>query len=192
MFTRKFHASLNCKRLEALSNIGYPATGLALLEAGCNVPRRQTVGNSRMGKPLRLSQTKLRSALTNGTSFLPDVDGRSLHVRRYRDLCVLFVSDLGGEDAGLSTGQLALARRAATITVALEQMEAKFAQKDGPTGLELREYGRATNTLRRLIESLGIANGRKARDATPSLSEYLASKRVRTIEHDEDDTEDAA
>jgi hypothetical protein len=40
-----------------------------------------------------------RSSITNGGRLLPNVDGRTFWVRRYRDLFALLVSDLGGADA---------------------------------------------------------------------------------------------
>jgi hypothetical protein len=49
--------------------------------------------------PSRIYKPKGRSAVTNGVRLLPKiVDGRSLWVRRMRDLLALHLSDLGGED----------------------------------------------------------------------------------------------
>jgi len=134
-----------------------------------------------MGKrPLELSHSKFRSALTTGRSLLADIDGRSSTARRFRDLLALYTADLGGPDAGLSEGQLALVRRAATLTTELERMEAKFAQNEGAKIVELEAYQRATNTLRRLLESLTIHRGRIARNVTEPIDQYI--KRVR--DHD--------
>jgi hypothetical protein len=137
-------------------------------------------------KPLALPHTKFQSALTTGRDILANIDGRTSAARRYRDLAALYAGDLGGEQAGLSEGQLALVRRAAALTVELERMETLFAKNDGATPRQLETYQRSTNTLRRLIESLGIHRGRVAKDVTPpSLSEYLASK-ARTIDNEDD------
>jgi hypothetical protein len=44
-----------------------------------------------------LAKPTARSRVTNGRELLPGVDGRSLWVRRFRDVLALHVSDLGGE-----------------------------------------------------------------------------------------------
>jgi hypothetical protein len=103
---------------------------------------------------------RLRSRVTNGSSLLPELDGRSLWARRYRDLIALHVSDLGGE-AGVSQAQLSLIRRAAALTVELERWEARFAADDGAPAEALAVYQRCLNSLRRTLEALGL--DRKAR-----------------------------
>lgn len=111
-----------------------------------------------------------RSRVTNGSVLADYVDGRSIWARRFRDLLHAFEADLGGID-NLSEGQRALARRAALLTVECEFTESKFAtlhsQGTTPAGHRLDRYGRTANTLRRLIESLGLNEGRKQRDITP-------------------------
>ena len=116
---------------------------------------------------------RTRSRLTNGTVLLPSIDGRSIWSRRFRDLNGLFASDLGNEPESLSEGQKALVRRSSALCVELEAMEDRFARNKGATIQELEVFQRATSTLRRLIESLGINRGRVARDVTPTLSGYL-------------------
>jgi hypothetical protein len=133
------------------------------------------------------TSAKLRSRLTNGKTLLQEIDGRSAQARRFRDLFGLYVADLGGEDAGLSEGQLSLARRAACLTVELERLETVFAQNEGATDFQLATYQRTANSLRRLLESLGIARGRVARDVTPDLQTYLRTRRSRNIDHDTED-----
>jgi hypothetical protein len=83
------------------------------------------------------------------------------------------ISDLGGAE-NVSTAELSLVRRVATLTVVLEQFETKFANAGAASGNELDDYQRAAGNLRRLLESIGIQ--RRPRDVTPSLDEYLASK----------------
>ncbi len=80
-----------------------------------------------------------------------------------RDLIALMTVDAGGDDL-LTEGQRALIRRAAVLTVECERMEVKFAN-DEATPKMLEEYGRATNTLRRTLETIGLK--RVARDITP-------------------------
>jgi len=68
-----------------------------------------------------------RSRITNGTSLLADVDGRSAWARRCRDLIALHTDDLGGADA-VSTAEASIVRRAAVLTMELERMEQAFAK----------------------------------------------------------------
>src|SRR5262249_11813305 len=68
-----------------------------------------------------------RSAVTSGRKLLIGGDPNSAWSRRYRDLAVRHISDLGGRDM-LSEAQLSLARRAAALACELEQMEARMSQ----------------------------------------------------------------
>ena len=124
-----------------------------------------------------LTMSKVRSAITNGSSVLYDVDHRSATMRRFRDTIQAHQADLGGEP-NLSEGQKAIIRRAAMLQLQLEMMEQKFAVRDDgvATGKEIEVYQRASNSLRRLIESLGLHQGRRPRDVTPSLAEYVRSR----------------
>jgi hypothetical protein len=117
-----------------------------------------------------------RSRVTNGKELLPGVDGRSLWARRYRDVLTLHLSDLGGED-NISEAEKTLARRAACLVVELELMEVRFATGDEPdtedtTANMLDRYQRTANTLRRLLESLGLS--RRTKD-------------INTIDYDRDE-----
>lgn len=116
-----------------------------------------------------------RSRITNGSALLGYVDGRSAWARRFRDLLWVYAQDLGSEDL-LSEGQRAIIRRAALLQVELEFQEAKFAQMhdegETPGAKRIDEYQRTAGALRRLIESLGLHQGRVARDVTPTLDEY--------------------
>ena len=133
-------------------------------------------------KPTVLAKKKARSRITNGRSLLPrGADGRTLWVRRFRDLIALHLADLGGE-AAVSEAQQALVRRAATIIIALERMEFTFATEGEGTPHQLELYQRLSNTLRRLLQTIGLE--RRARDVTPDLQTYLRTKRTRVIDHD--------
>jgi len=111
-----------------------------------------------------------RSRVTNG-AILPGVDGRSTWARRLRDLMALHVSDLGG-DANVSESERAIIRRAAVIITELERMERDFALSEGAPGIpELEMYQRMANTMRRLLEAVGLQ--RRPRDVTPHLRQYL-------------------
>ena len=64
-----------------------------------------------------------------------------------------------------------MVRRAAVLTIELEKMEVRFATDDGDVKL-IEAYQRTTNTLRRLLETIGIK--RVPRDITPTLRDYIA------------------
>jgi hypothetical protein len=106
---------------------------------------------------------------------LADVDHRSAVMRRLRDLIHLHESDLGGEDA-ISESERRIVRRAAMLTLQLEMLDSKFAANDGEATLpQLQLYQQVSNTLRRLLESVGLK--RRARDVSPPrLDEYLRSR----------------
>lgn len=114
-----------------------------------------------------------RSAVTNGSSaFLPGVDQRSAIARRFRDVLSEIVSDMGGGE-GLSEGQRQLARRAATICVQCERMEAQAASGEE---IDMELYGRLADRLGRTFQRLGLK--RVARDVTPDLNDYLECKKA--------------
>jgi hypothetical protein len=110
--------------------------------------------------------------VSNGSSILPGVDGRSTWVRRLRDLMGLHLADLGGSDH-VSEAERSIIRRAATLTVELERLELRFATAGEADPLDLELYQRTANSLRRLLEAVGIK--RVPRDVTPPLKDYLAN-----------------
>jgi hypothetical protein len=117
-----------------------------------------------------------RSRITNGSAFLPGVDGRSTWVRRARDVQAALVVDQGGDD--LPEARSLIIRRAAVLEAELERMEAMFAN-DAEAGAEpdgklLDLYQRMANTQRRLLESVGLE--RQAKDVTPSLADYVRAR----------------
>jgi hypothetical protein len=112
-----------------------------------------------------------RSRVSNGSTILPGVDGRSTWVRRLRDLMGLYLSDLGGDDV-VSEAERSIIRRIATLTIELERMEADFAVAGEARPDQLDLYQRTANSLRRLLEAIGLQ--RRARDITPDPLEYAA------------------
>jgi hypothetical protein len=114
-----------------------------------------------------------KSRITNGSTLLPGVDGRSAWVRRCKDVIASHLSDLGGED-NTSAAERSIVRRASVITTELERLEARFAVAGAASPEDIDLYLRASNSLRRLLETVGIA--RRPRDVTPNLSQYLALK----------------
>ncbi len=98
-----------------------------------------------------------RSAVTNGSQlFAEKLDQRSTWARRFRDLIQLHLLDLGGPE-GCSEAQVSLVRRAATLEIELERLEYEFARPDRTVGNRaLDRYSMLTNTLRRLLTTLGL------------------------------------
>src|SRR5262245_29546991 len=114
-----------------------------------------------------------RSAVTNGQRlFVAAGDVRGPWARRMRDIIELHISDLGGLE-NASEAERSIIRRAATLTIELERLEAKFSTlPNGPRAEDLDMYQRCSNSLRRLLESIGIQ--RRPRDVTPSLEDVLS------------------
>jgi hypothetical protein len=124
---------------------------------------------------LRVTRVKdpQRSAIANG-KLLPGIDQRSAWVRRCKELLADHLADLGGVDQ-VSAAEASIIRRAAVMTVELEQLERKFALAGQASENDLDLYIRAAGNLRRLLESVGLQ--RRQRDITPpSLNEYLAGR----------------
>jgi hypothetical protein len=104
---------------------------------------------------------------------LSGVDGRSVWARRLRDLIDIHIEDLGGSDA-VTAAERSIVRRAATLTVELERMEARFALAGEASAEELDLYSRTAGNLRRLLESVGLQ--RRAKDITPDLRDYVSAR----------------
>jgi len=119
----------------------------------------------------RVIKNPQRSRISNGTSFLPGVDGRGPYIRRAKDLINDHLSDLGGSE-NASTAERSLIRRAAIVTCELEHLERRFVEKGHAEAADLSLYLTAANNLRRLLESIGLR--RRPRDISPSVKDYLS------------------
>jgi hypothetical protein len=86
-------------------------------------------------------------------------------MRRYKEILAQIVSDIGGDP---SEAENIIARRACTLAVWCEQAEAAMANG---AEIDIQEFTTATNALRRLLADIGLE--RRARDVTPTLSQYL-------------------
>jgi hypothetical protein len=108
-----------------------------------------------------------RSKLTNVKDSLPDVNGRSVLYRRFKDIARLVAADQGGLDA-LSEARVQLVRRFAATCVMAEQIEA-----DMCNGLKvsIERHTALSSTLVRLGARIGI--DRRAKNVTPNLTDYL-------------------
>jgi len=111
-----------------------------------------------------------KSRITNGRDLLPNIDGRSVIARRYKDIVSAILVDQGGEDR-CSESRKQLIRRFAACSVLAEALEAKVvAGKE----IDIDEHTRLSSTLVRLAQRIGI--DRVPRDVTPSLQDYLAAR----------------
>jgi hypothetical protein len=135
------------------------------------------------GTVRRRQKDPRKSRISNGSELLPGIDHRSLWVRRCRELIEMHVADLAGEE-NTSTAERSIVRRAAVLTVELEQLEKKFALAGQATTEDLDLYQRTANSLRRLLEAVGLQ--RRARDVTaPTLDEIaeeISATRARDAE----------
>lgn len=120
------------------------------------------------GQQVRRKPTA-RSRVSNGRDVLPDVDGRSIIARRYRDIMSAIVIDQGGADR-ISEARLQLIRRFSAAAVLAEAMESKLV--NGAT-IDIAEHATLSSTLVRLGSRIGI--DRVAKDIAPTLSEYLSA-----------------
>jgi hypothetical protein len=94
----------------------------------------------------------LRSRVGNGSALIPGIDGRSVWVRRCKELIADHLSD--NPDA--SVAERSIIRRAAVLTVELEQLEKKFALAGEANADQLDIYARIASNLRRLLEAVGL------------------------------------
>jgi hypothetical protein len=132
-------------------------------DAKCRCVEVGTNSYMRSRKEIELSMRKAKSAVTNGTAVLYNIDHRTIYMRRLRDLLAAHEQDLGGRDL-LSEGQRCIIKRASMLTIQCELLETKFAQSDSAASrLDLLTYQTCANSLRGLVESLGLNTGRKQR-----------------------------
>jgi hypothetical protein len=111
----------------------------------------------------------------------------------FRDVLALHLSDLGGEE-NTSEAEKAIARRAACLVVELEQIEVRFATGNEPEGEEVNGnlldcYQRCANTLRRLLESLGLQ--RRAKDVTTIDADEAFRQQILDVLREDDAGEEA-
>jgi hypothetical protein len=135
--------------------------------------------NQSLRKPPHLARKQLpqkgdkqfgRSRITNHKDLLPNIDGRGVVARRYRDIVSQIITDQGGAEQ-MAEARLQLVRRFAACAVLFEAQEARLANGEP---LDIAEYSTLTSTLVRVAQRIGI--NRIAKDITPSLAEYVASK----------------
>jgi hypothetical protein len=117
--------------------------------------------------------SRVRSAVTNNRRLFVEADARSPWARRFRDLVESHSSDLAGAEL-LSEAQRSLIRRVAAMEVELEGAEGKMSRGED---VDLAKYATVANSLRRILETLGV--NRVAKDATPTLADIAAEINAR-------------
>jgi hypothetical protein len=120
--------------------------------------------------PDRPQKNRQRSRVSNGSALLPGVDGRSAWVRRCRDVINAHIADLGGFD-NCSAAEHSIVRRAAVLTTELEVLEVRFAKAGEASSLDLETYQRCANSLRRLLEAVGLR--RRPLDLNPRFDDVV-------------------
>ena len=132
-------------------------------------------------KRLDLPSQAFRTSVANGSRILDGVDGRSLAARRFAEVAAAIASDLGGEDH-VTELQRHLIRSVSGMVVLRERLDAKSINGES---VNTAQYCRLANSTRRVAATLGLS--RVAKDVTPDLQTYLASKYSREAEEAETD-----
>ena len=133
---------------------------------GPDVPRLRgglPLGRAKVGRP----KDPQKSRLTNAPVLLANVDGRTSVARRYRDIATAIATDQGGADR-LSETRLQLIRRFSAAACLAEQLESRLARGEE---IDIQEHSLLVSTMVRVAQRIGI--DRRAKNITPSLSEYL-------------------
>ena len=84
-----------------------------------------------------------KSRITNGKDLLPNIDGRSVIARRYRDIVSAILADQGGADR-CSESRQQLIRRFAAAAVLAEQLEGRLANGEQ---IDIAEHATLSSTL---------------------------------------------
>jgi hypothetical protein len=106
--------------------------------------------------------------VSNGHDVLPNIDGRSVIARRYRDIAGAILVDQGGADF-CSESRKQLIRCFAAAAVLAERLESRLANGEQ---IDIAEHATLSSTLVRLASRIGI--DRVPRDVSPSLADLLA------------------
>jgi hypothetical protein len=101
---------------------------------------------------------------------LSSLDKRTSAAKRTHELIAGIATDLGGAEH-LTEGAKQLVQRAAVLGAFIEDCEARWVAGEP---FVVADYLPAINAQRRVLESLGLE--RRAKDVTPTLSAYLATK----------------
>lgn len=110
-----------------------------------------------------------RSAVSNGSQLLKNVDGRSASARRFKDLVRNFEAEVGGP---ISAVEHSLITQAASLQLRSEQLQA-----DIVNGIKVDSDSliRLTGTVRRILTTLS-AKAAKRKSVTPTIADHIAKR----------------
>ena len=92
-----------------------------------------------------------RASTSNGRRFLHGIDGRTYRARRFRDIALILLSTF----ADPTPSQRTIARSAASLQIALEDMHAQQARGEVVPAADLVK---TTGALRRCLRDLALAS----------------------------------
>jgi hypothetical protein len=115
-----------------------------------------------------MSPPTTRSAISNGTRLLANVDGRSSSSRRFRDLVAAFDKEIGGAKSEI---ERALIRDAAALTFKAETLQADLVNGVAVDGDQLI---RLTGTSKRILSDLRVRAAEHKAKPKPSLTDHIA------------------
>jgi hypothetical protein len=119
-----------------------------------------------------------QSRITRHYDLLPGVKGNTKHARRFRDLILGFISDMGGIDV-TSDVRLALLRRLAAVTVCAEKIEARMINGEQ---IDIGTLCTLASTSVRIAQRVGL--DRIPREVNQTLHEYLLEHHAEVAEHE--------
>jgi hypothetical protein len=146
-------------------------TVIDIRRAGARGRRTAVKGNK------SYARSKISNDQSNG--LLPNVDGRSLVARRFKDIAQAVLSDQAGPD-NCSAARLQLIRRFAAAAVMAEQLEAKLANGEE---IDISAHAQLLSTLVRLAQRIGLS--RRMKDISPQLIDILQNHEPVTSDSDE-------
>lgn len=95
-----------------------------------------------------------RTKIANNSKILAGVDGRSAGARRYREILANLTSSvLRNHLPPITEAEMSLLRRAATLSIICEGLDAALARGEPVDPLA---YSTAANALRRIVTDLGL------------------------------------
>jgi hypothetical protein len=99
------------------------------------------------------------------------MNGNSVSARQYREIVLALADEAGGLDK-LNTPTMASIRRAANMTLTLEDMTTKAVAGED---VDLEQLTRFSNVLGRELQRLGI---KRSASPAPTIADYLAARKV--------------
>jgi hypothetical protein len=99
------------------------------------------------------------------------MNGNSVSARQYREIVLALADEAGGLDK-LNTPTMASIRRAANMTLTLEDMTTKAVAGEN---VDLEQLTRFSNVLGRELQRLGI---KRSASPAPTIADYLAARKV--------------